>query len=263
MPGGAARNRALPLLALTAVLAFATGCQPSDPSAASSQSSGGTSGGGGGGASDGRDVSPLENPDGTKPGLAPIVSDSEKGAARALINKVPTKARGPQTGYSRDQFGDAWTDSAAGVPLAGNHCDTRDDVLARDGQGLKYQAKSTCVVTSMSLFDPYTAKTMQWSKQKATTVQIDHMVPLSYSWQMGSSAWTKDQRIQLANDTLNLLAVDGPANESKGDSGPSEWLPPNAGIRCAYVTRFAQVTLKYKLAVTDSDKAAMLKQCGG
>jgi hypothetical protein len=80
---------------------------------------------------------------------------------------------------------------------------------------------------------------------------------------MGSSAWSKAQRTQLANDTLNLLAVDGSDNEAKGDSGPSEWLPPQQDIRCSYVVRFAQVALKYKLAVTAADKAAMLAQCGG
>jgi hypothetical protein len=52
-------------------------------------------------------------------------------------------------------------------------------------------------------------------------------------------------------------------NESKGDSGPASWLPPNKPIRCSYAVRFAQVSIKYALPVTTSDKQMMLKQCGG
>lgn len=65
------------------------------------------------------------------------------------------------------------------------------------------------------------------------------------------------------NDPLNLLPVDGPANSSKGDSGPASWLPPDRKIRCAYAVRFAQVALKYELPVTAPDKRTMLAQCGG
>lgn len=74
----------------------------------------------------GRAVSPLDNPDGTKPGLAPLTSDADRSKARDLIEKVATKGRGPKTGYDRDEFGYAWMDSApGGVPFSRNGCDTR------------------------------------------------------------------------------------------------------------------------------------------
>ncbi|MGO4760105.1 HNH endonuclease, partial [Streptomyces sp. 2MCAF27] len=60
-----------------------------------SSSSGGPQG-------DGRAVSPLKNPDGTKPGLAPVTSAADKAAARRLIDQLLTKGRGPRTGYERD-----------------------------------------------------------------------------------------------------------------------------------------------------------------
>ncbi|WP_225838178.1 HNH endonuclease family protein [Streptomyces sp. NK08204] len=214
-------------------------------------------------ASDGRAVNPLKNPDGTKPGLAPVTADADKAAARKLIEGLSTKGRGPKTGYDRDKFGYAWMDTADGVPLARNGCDTRNDLIRRDGHNLRFRAGSDCVVIAMTLYDPYTATVIEWRKQKATEVQIDHVVPLSYSWQMGSSHWPKSKREQLANDVLNLVPVEGRANSAKGDSGPASWLPPNKQIRCAYVVRFAQVALKYDLAVTRADKAMMLKQCEG
>ncbi|MEU9358482.1 HNH endonuclease family protein [Streptomyces sp. NPDC048301] len=235
------------------------GCKPSDlPEAANSA-------GGGSATSESADrhgTSPLADPDGTKPGLAAISSQEDKGAARKLISKLATKGRGPKTGYEREKFGYAWMDTADGVPLAHNGCDTRNDLLKRDGQKVTFRSGSDCVVVSMTLYDPYTGKDIAWKKAKATEVQIDHVVPLSYAWQMGASRWSKDKREQLANDVLNLLPVSGSLNASKSDSGPASWLPPNKAIRCSYGVRFAQVAEKYELSVTVPDKTMMLKQCG-
>ncbi|MFF9816389.1 HNH endonuclease family protein [Streptomyces sp. NPDC014006] len=213
-------------------------------------------------AADGHAVSPLDNPDGTKPGLAPLTDAADRAEARALIQKVATKGRGPKTGYERDKFGYAWMDSVPGdVPYAHNGCDTRNDLLKRDGQDVRFRKGSNCVVVSMTLHDPYTGKSIAWTKSRATTVQIDHVMPLSYDWQMGASRWAKDKREAIANDPLNLLPVDGPANGAKSDSGPATWLPPDKRIRCAYAVRFAQVSLKYALPVTAADKQMMLRQC--
>lgn len=210
-----------------------------------------------------RAVSPLANADGTKPGLAVITSAADMAKARVLIEKVATKGRGPKTGYERDKFGYAWMDTADGVPLARNGCDTRNDLLKRDGQDVRFRAGSDCVVVSMNLYDPYTGKDIAWKKTKAAVVQIDHVVPLSYAWQMGAAHWDKQKRQRLANDVLNLLPVSGSTNSAKGDSGPASWLPPSKTIRCSYSVRFAQVAEKYGLPVTVADKSMMLRQCGG
>ncbi|MFF4773545.1 HNH endonuclease family protein [Microtetraspora fusca] len=209
----------------------------------------------------GRGASPLENPDGTRPGLAPITGAKEKAKARELIEQVATKKRGTKDGYSRDKFGSAWTDSVDDIPFGRNGCDTRNDLLRRDGQKLKYREGSTCILISMTLDDPYTGKMIEWRKEKASEVQIDHVMPLSYDWQMGASRWSDTKRKQIANDPLNLLPVNGSMNASKSDSGPADWLPPVTEIRCSYAVRFAQVALKYALPVTPEDKATMLEQC--
>ncbi|MER7548322.1 HNH endonuclease family protein [Spirillospora sp. NPDC127506] len=248
-------------LALAVPLAV-SGCEGSlsigDPSAAP-----GGSGGSSSAADDGDAASPLDNPDGTKPGLAAITSRGDRAEARKIIEKVGTKGRGPKTGYERDKFGYAWMDSAPDVPFARNGCDTRNDLLKRDGEKVRYRSGSDCVIISLTLHDPYSGKTIQWKKSHATAVQIDHVIPLSYSWQMGSSRWSKGKRESLANDPLNLIPVDGPLNGAKSDSGPASWLPPNKRIRCSYSVRFAQVALKYDLPVTAPDKKIMLDLCGG
>ncbi|MGA5287798.1 HNH endonuclease family protein [Streptomyces pseudogriseolus] len=220
------------------------------------------SGGSGAAAPDGHAVSPLDNPDGTRPGLAPVRDARDRAEAAALIDKVATKGRGPKTGYDRDEYGYAWMDTADGVPFARNGCDTRNDLLRRDGQKLRFRPGSDCVLVSLTLADPYTGTTIEWRKQDAAEVQIDHVVPLSYSWQMGAARWSEAKRRQLANDPLNLLPVDGGANSAKSDSGPASWLPPGKAVRCAYAVRFAQVAVKYEMPVTTADKDTMREQCG-
>jgi hypothetical protein len=259
---GRTNRRNSRMLACAAALAAAVavgGCN--DVTAGGPDSAGNPSDGSGPAVSDGRAVSPLDNPDGTKPGLAAVTSAADKAKARTLIAKVATKGRGPKTGYSRDRFGYAWMDSAPGVPFAHNGCDTRNDLLKRDGDDVRYRSGSTCVITSMTLQDPYTGRTIDWTKTHATTVQIDHVMPLSYDWQMGAAHWTKDKREEIANDPLNLIPVDGPSTGAKSDSGPASWLPPSTRIRCSYAVRVAQVSLKYALPVTSADKQAMLAQC--
>ncbi|MFG1703159.1 HNH endonuclease family protein [Nonomuraea sp. M3C6] len=206
-------------------------------------------------------ASPLGNAGGTLPGLAPIISDADKARARDLIKGLRVKGMGPNTGYERTRYGENWADTATGVPYARNGCRTRDDLLARDGQEVRYRAGSSCEVVSMELTDPYTGRIIHWHKDDPDAVQVDHVVPLNYGWRMGAPRWSMSKRLDFANDPLNLLPVDGAANEQKDASGPASWLPPQRRIRCAYVTRFAQVALKYEVPVTAADKKIMLAQC--
>ncbi|MBP2702714.1 HNH endonuclease [Microbispora sp. RL4-1S] len=250
------------IVGVSVAVALLAGCDPAATGLDAGQTGdGAVKGGAQGGGDGGRGTSPLENPDGTGPGLAAISSDGDRAEARKLIDRVETKGRGPKTGYDRDEFGYAWADNADGVPWAHNGCDTRNDLLKRDGQDIQYRDGSDCVIVSMTLYDPYTGKTIDWTKQKAASVQIDHVMPLSYDWQMGASRWSDAKRKQIANDPLNLIPVDGPQNSAKGDSGPATWLPPRRAVRCSYAVRFAQVALKYDLPVTTADKTVMLDQC--
>ncbi|MFI9430554.1 MULTISPECIES: HNH endonuclease family protein [Streptosporangium] len=206
-------------------------------------------------------AAPLDNPHGTLPGLAPLRSARDRGMAVRLIKKLRTRGMGPRTGYTRARFGDNWADTARGVPYARNGCGTRNDLLARDGEDVRYRRGSDCVVVAMRLRDPYTGRTIRWRKERADQVQVDHVIPLFYEWRMGASRWPMAKRMRIANDPLNLIPVYGGANQAKGGSGPASWLPPARRIRCAYVVRFAQVALKYGLPVTRADKAVMLAQC--
>jgi hypothetical protein len=85
-----------------------------------------------------------------------------------------------------------------------------------------------------------------------------HIVPLALAWDLGARSWTDDMRVRFANDPGNLLAVDGPANQDKGDKEPATWMPPNHAFWCQYAVQFANVLRGYGLAV-DAPSAAMLR----
>lgn len=185
--------------------------------------------------------------------LAPLTQATQQqffgdSDALAELEKVEVKGRAPKTGYSRKQFGDGWG------KIGG--CSTREVILARDLTDEKVDDK--CRVQSGTLNDPYTGKTIQFQRGPETSqlVQIDHVVALSDAWQKGAQQLTPEQRVQLANDPLNLLAVDGPANQAKGDGDAATWLPENKSFRCQYVARQIAVKRKYHLWVTDTEKQA-------
>jgi hypothetical protein len=176
--------------------------------------------------------------------------------AQKMLGALPIKASAPMTGYSRDQFGQAWTDDND-APGGHNKCDTRDDILRRDLTDI--QPVTGCQVQSGTLHDVYTGKTIAFVRgPKSTVVQIDHMVPLGDAWQSGAQQLSPDKRRDLANDPRNLQAVDGPTNEAKGDGDAASWLPPQAGYRCTYVERQIQVKSIYGLWVTQAEHDAMV-----
>ena len=186
------------------------------------------------------------------------------GTAMGALNRLPVKGKAPMTGYARARFGRAWTDDAdQGLtsPWGHNGCDTRNDALARDLDQAHTRPGSRCVIVSGKLHDPYTGATLTWRRGRhtSTTVQIDHVVALGNAWITGAQKLSPLQRTALANDPLNLLAVDGPANEAKRDGDAATWLPPNKACRCDYVARQIAVKTKYQLWVTAAEKTAMAR----
>ncbi len=171
--------------------------------------------------------------------------------ATVVMKTLVVKGRAPKTGYSRAQFGAAWSD------VDHNGCDTRNDILHRDLISIVYRP-GTCVVLAGVLHDPYGGKVINFRRGVATSqaVQIDHVVPLSDAWQKGAFAWTIAKRTSFANDPLELLAVDGPLNGQKSDSDAASWLPPNKAFRCRYVARQIAVKAKYGVWVTTAERDA-------
>lgn len=178
--------------------------------------------------------------------------------ARSALAELSVKGRAPKTGYSRDEFGSGWASI--------DGCDVRNIMLQRGLENVEL-ADDECTVLNGTLNDPYTGKTIQFVRGSTTSadVQIDHVVALSDAWQKGAQELEFVDRVLLANDPLNLLAVDGDANQQKGDSDAASWLPSNKGYRCLYVARQIAVKRKYELWVSSAEKSAMervLNGCG-
>jgi hypothetical protein len=97
-------------------------------------------------------------------GISAATSDSDSAAgqaqaARAELARLQVGPLGSDDGYRRERFGRAWAD------VDHNHCDTRNDVLARDLTGVR--RRGACVVVSGVLRDRYTGATLTFRRGRA------------------------------------------------------------------------------------------------
>ncbi len=193
---------------------------------------------------------------------APIVAAGSDVLAGIVI--VPARIRGND--YRRAAFGEAWDDDND-APGGGNQCDTRNDILNRDLLDKTYVSTKRCVqaVATGTLRDPYTNSTVGFVRgnQVGASVQIDHLVPLAFAWDMGARDWTDQMRKRFANDPANLLAVGGKANQDKGDLPPGEWMPPNTAFWCQYAVQFTEVLRGYRLPIDEASARELRSAAAG
>lgn len=187
-------------------------------------------------------------------------------------NTIAT-AKARPGGYDRERYFGGWASNGCGSAT------TRDTILARD---LKDAVENPrCQVTSGTLSDPYTGRTIQFRRGRNTSsaVQIDHVVALLDAWESGARDWDQAKRVEYANSPDVLLASDGPANMAKGsgldvngtalyrpqDSGaPDVWMPDNKAYRCDYMAKRAAIKSKWGLTMTPREKqqtVSVLSQC--
>jgi hypothetical protein len=160
------------------------------------------------------------------------------------------------SGYKRTKFSSGW----GNIQQGSRKCDLRNYILTRDLTDITRKSYDWCLVATGTLKDPYTGKVIRFVRgvKTSSAVQIDHVVALSNAWGTGAQAISSTARYQLANDPLNLLAVDGPTNGSKSDKDASLFLP-RVAYQCKYVARQLSVKRKYKLWVTSPERQAMIR----
>lgn len=180
-----------------------------------------------------------------------LVDDDNIILAASILEKLDVKGRAPKTGYTREEFYGSWPEIEG--------CSLRQRIIRREVGETAVLADDQCVVVKGEYVEPYTGQTLSFMSREEFSrgVQIDHVVALSDAWQKGAQQLTKDERYSLATDPLNLLAVDGAANQQKSDGDAATWLPKNKSFRCQYVARQISVKYKYHLWVTEAEKAAM------
>jgi len=232
-----ARLIAALLLTLAFALTALTGCTVEDPAAGP--------------------AAPRTSASGASPRLPAV----DVAATRAALAALRVKGRAPMTGYDRDAFGQAWSDDTDDL-WGHNGCDTRNDVLRRDLVDIELDERTHgCVVLTGTLLDPYGGAPISFTRGVGTSlaVQIDHVVALGDAWQKGAQQWSAERRQAFANDPLELLAVSGPLNASKGDGDAATWLPPYKPYRCAYVARQVAIKRAYDLWVTRAEHDAIAR----
>ncbi|KSU77978.1 HNH endonuclease family protein [Pseudarthrobacter enclensis] len=206
--------------------------------------------------SDGPADAPVFDPAWMKP--VPSIHGVPEGPALAVLDYLPVKGRAGKETYTREAFGQAWLDADR------NGCDTRNDILRRDLEDPVFAEGSACRVAAGHFREPYTGKAVEFRRGQGSSaeVQIDHVVALADAWQKGAQGLTPRQRENLANDPLNLIASDGPANQQKGAGDAATWLPKNKAIRCHYVARQVSVKVAYGLWVTEAERDAIKRVLG-
>lgn len=176
-------------------------------------------------------------------------SGVETGLAIDVLELLEVKGRAPKAGYSREEFYKNWPNV--------DGCSLRQRIIKREfGDSAILDG---CDVVAGEFEEPYTGEYLKFSSKAEISkkIQIDHVVALSDAWQKGAQYMDKSVRYEIATDPLNLLAVDGPANQGKSDGDAATWLPPNKKFRCQYVARQVSVKYKYKLWVTEAEKTAI------
>lgn len=180
-------------------------------------------------------------------------SNSEAAIARTQLSELSPSEGRSSVKYQRNLYGPSWSD------VDGNGCDTRNDILKRDLIGTAFRDQKNCKVASGTLNDFYSGQSVSFVSGPETSryVQIDHIVPLSWAWHHGADSWSNEQRELFANDPVNLIATTEEMNQTKSDSGPSQWLPGDESAYCGYAESYVSVLSKWQLTINDADRNAL------
>jgi hypothetical protein len=194
-------------------------------------------------------------------------SDGAALAAQLPVIDPAEAAQVPE--YRRETFGDRWAD------VDGNGCDQRNDVLARDLVDVTLDDDGCTVLSGVLLDDPYSGKDIVFQHDRvaepgnpgSSGVQIEHIVSLAAAHRGGAWKWTDQQRLMFANDLEHVIAVDGPTNNAKNDSGPAAWLaawePADPAAECAFALRYTEIVADAHLAVERADRDALVHTLTG
>jgi hypothetical protein len=187
--------------------------------------------------------------------LSAGIDDGTFRRAVEVLGEIAVRDQVSREGYTRAEFGSGWRQVGG--------CDTRNLILQRDLADAELADDGCTVLSGVLQQDPYTALAIPFNRGPDTSsaVQIDHVVALSDAWQKGAQQIEYERRVIFANDPLNLLAVDGPANMKKSDKDAADWLPEPT-YQCRYVARQIAVKHRYELWVTTREQRAMKRVLG-
>jgi hypothetical protein len=177
-----------------------------------------------------------------------LVPPAASATPESQLAALTVRAEANGTTYDRDLFRH-WIDAD------GDGCDTRAEVLIAESSTSTGRT-GTCTITSGSWLSRYDGVRFT----TASSLDIDHMVPLKEAWISGASSWSSSRRQDFANDLgdgRSLIAVSASTNRSKSDQDPDSWLPPSTSYRCTYVSDWIAVKYRWGLSVDSAEKSAL------
>jgi hypothetical protein len=175
----------------------------------------------------------------------------------SMLNSLKVDSRpSSHTGYKRSLF-KHWIDADH------DGCNTRAEVLMSESSTSTTHS-STCTIRRGKWWSAYDNRTIT----SASSLDIDHFVPLSEAWKSGAYNWSASRRQAFANDLkypLSLIAVSSSTNRSKGDLDPAHWLPNFRGYTCTYAATWIAVKYRWSLTVDALEKSVLrglIGSCG-
>ncbi|MHA7286336.1 HNH endonuclease family protein [Arthrobacter sp. MDT3-44] len=169
---------------------------------------------------------------------------------RAAARALPLAAEN-NAGYDRARYFGDWKDAD------GDCQNTRAEVLVAETKAaMTYTSTRRCTVATGRWVTTFDNKI----HTSATTVQIDHTVPVAEAWGSGARNWTQTRRVAFYNDigyAGSLAAQTTLLNQQKQAKGPEDWMPP--ANRCAYVARWVVVKSRWGMTVDSREKAALVR----
>ncbi|HYN34213.1 MAG TPA: HNH endonuclease family protein [Ilumatobacteraceae bacterium] len=150
-----------------------------------------------------------------------------------------------QDGYDRDLF-------AYGDTVDSRGCRTRALVLIRDSLSPAQVDPVGCAVVAGDWYSVYDG--VAWSDP--AELEIDHVVALKEAWDSGAWGWTPERRSAFGNDLADarsLRAVTAAVNQDKSAADPSNWLPPDPGFVCTYLSDWVSIKARWSLSMDQSE----------
>lgn len=121
----------------------------------------------------------------------------------SLVSLAKAQKSDTQREYSRSAFGYGWADND------GDCQNSRAEALIKTSTTqVRFNTDKQCRVTAGRWISPFSNQVIQ----NASNIDIDHVVPLAWSWGRGAEQWTRDKRERFANDPVNLLPVEASLN---------------------------------------------------
>ena len=130
---------------------------------------------------------------------------------------------------------------------------TRQEMLILTSRiDVRYTNPRNCVVRTGEWLDEYTGELFK----VAVKLEVDHIIPRMYAHTHGGDRWTPEKKLTFANDPLNIMLVERREIRRKRDRGPSRYLPRDE-FQCEYINLWNQISEKYDLQLSTSDRSTI------